>query len=235
MGKPASSPLLEARSVSRRFGSHLALRRLNFRIFSGNFIALFGPNGAGKSTLLRILAGLHRPSSGLFQFSQSSGRRPEIGYVSHSSLLYPELSGRENLLFYARLFQLNEPADRASSMLRRLALDEAGDRAVKTYSRGMRQRLTLARALIHEPTLLLLDEPYSGLDQAASRLLSEILLQLKARSRTIVMATHNLNEGLSFADRVMVLKQGRLALDEETSSLNLDGFEDTYFSIIGAA
>lgn len=120
-------------------------------------------------------------------------------------------------------------------MLRRLALEEAGDRAVKTYSRGMRQRLTLARALIHEPPLLLLDEPYSGLDQAASRLLSEILLQLKARSRTIVMATHNLNEGLSFADRVMVLKQGRLALDEEASSLNLDGFEDTYFSIIGAA
>ena len=163
--------------LTKRFGSFRAISDLTLRIDVGQFVGLFGPNGAGKTTLLKLVAGLLKPTSGTISlgFNGSEPGRRNVGYVSHQSLLYPEMTGYENLHFYSRLYGVAHPRERSRRTLERMGLSGAGEQLVREYSRGMKQRLTLGRALLHEPSLLLLDEPYVGLDQQGNRLLTRIL------------------------------------------------------------
>lgn len=225
-------PLVSIRSVTKKFGFVTAVRSLSLDIEAGDFLALFGPNGAGKSTLLQLIAQLTKPSQGEIRFSCGDGANASVGYVSHQSLLYNELTGMENLEFFARLYGLSDPAGLAAGALARIGLFEARNRFARNYSKGMKQRLTLARALLHDPQLLLLDEPYAGLDQHGSRLLTEILSGLQEAGRTVVLITHNLPEGLALASRLAIMRAGVLSFEARREAVDLGQFERLYFEVV---
>jgi heme exporter protein A len=209
--------MITVRNLSKRFGYRLALQGVSLRVRPSEIVALLGPNGAGKSTLLRILATLARPTSGGVELAgyrlpqQATGARALIGYLGHQPLLYGELSAQQNLEFFARLYGLQQPAARIAELLEQLGLDHRRHEPVRGFSRGMQQRLGLARALLHKPRILLLDEPHSALDrQMASEL--DALLQDAARGgAAVLIATHDLNRVASLAQRVDILDGGRLA------------------------
>lgn len=225
------SPILRLERVSRKFGPIYALRGLSLTVCKGEFIALFGPNGAGKTTLLKTIARILPPTAGKLEFCEEPMGR-SVGYVSHRSLLYADLTGLENLLFYGRLYDLPDPSTAARHMLGKLDLEKAQDQIVRTYSSGMRQRLALARALLHDPELLLLDEPYSGLDRHGSRVLLELLRDLKKEGKTVLLITHNLTEGLEVCSRVLILRDGELALNRPREEISAADFERTYFQSV---
>lgn len=231
---PPLTRVLELNRVVKRFGPVTAVRNVSLSIEKGQFISLFGPNGAGKTTLLQLIAQLARPTAGTLSFLDGDPQqlRKLIGYVSHQSLLYGQLTGFENLLFYARLYSLENPAQRATEMLQKMDLTRASHQLTATYSSGMKQRLTLSRALIHEPQLLLLDEPYAGLDQHGSRLLTDVLRQLRDQGRTIILITHNLSEGLMLADRVLIMRRGELMYEATRDQIDDNQFENLYFQIV---
>jgi heme exporter protein A len=208
-------PLLQAKKIIKRYGRTTALRGVDLEVAKGDALVLLGPNGAGKSTLLGILAGRVRPSEGKVTLAgeearKSSDARQRTGYLAHASLLYPGLTALENLLFYARLYNVKDPADRAAEMLRLVGLWERRDDTVGGFSRGMSQRISIARTLIHDPDLVLLDEPFSGLDFEASRMLADTLGTLKDGERTIVLATHDMEAVDRLGDKVAILGRGRL-------------------------
>ncbi|HSR66921.1 MAG TPA: ABC transporter ATP-binding protein [Acidobacteriota bacterium] len=227
-----AAPILQLKGLTKRFGRVAALRRLHLEIREGEFVALFGPNGAGKSTLLKVAATLLSPDEGETVFQGGAPMRSALGYVSHQSLLYGNLSGLENLTFYARLYALGDPAGQARAMLQRMGLEQAAHQLVRGYSRGMKQRLTLGRALLHDPALLLLDEPYTGLDQHGGRLLTETLSLLKSQGRTVFLVTHNAREGLELCSRVLIQNAGRIVFDAPRSEVTVDDFESIYFQKI---
>lgn len=210
---------VHARGLSRRYGRVWALREVDLSIAAGSCVALVGANGAGKSTLLGLLATLSRPDAGeLSQFGldprkDGAAIRRRLGYVGHATLLDDTLTAAENLRFHAGLFGLDAPAARIDLRLGQMGLRDRADLRVDSFSRGMRQRLTLARALLHEPALLVLDEPFTGLDQAASTELAQILAAEKARGCGIILATHQLGDVLRWVDRVVVLEGGRKVED----------------------
>ncbi len=234
MSGPA--PLLCLSGITKRFGVVRAVRNVDLKIFPGDFLSIFGPNGAGKTTLLRIIASLTHPTVGRIEFSEENEdqERVRVGYVSHQSLLYNELTGFENLLFYGNLYGLDKPRRQASEMLIRMGLEEAGQRLVREYSRGMKQRLTLARALLHDPSLLLLDEPYTGLDQHGSRLLTRVLRSVKEEGSTVLLITHNLREGLELCSRAVIQHRGRLVLEASPDELEMAHFENLYLQTVEA-
>ena len=203
--------------VSRHFGRRRALSHVSFSCVAGDIFGLLGPNGAGKSTLLSILATLLRPSSGDVRYGARSlrdgaaGVRARLGLLGHEQQLYPELTAAENLRFFARLYGLPEVDARARDALAAAALADRADDAVSGFSRGMRQRLALERAVLHDPRLLLLDEPFTGLDQASAAVLTARLRALAARGRIIVIATHDLDLAEGLLTRSVILKDGRVA------------------------
>jgi len=214
-----SSLAIEARGLEKRFGAVRALRGVDLDVPTGTSLAVVGPNGAGKSTLLRLLAGLARPSAGHLRVGPP-GRdrrraRAAVGYVGHATLLYPELTGRENLVFAARLHGVKEPAARAADLVHRHGIARFADRPVRTFSRGMAQRVAIARAEVHDPPVALLDEPFAGLDPDAAAALAERLAGLHAAGRTVVLVTHDLARAAAFAERVWVLDRGRCVVDAE--------------------
>jgi len=229
-----SAPLVLLSGITKRFGVVRAVRNVDLKIFPGDFLTLFGPNGAGKTTLLRIIASLTHPTVGRIEFSEENAdqKRVRVGYVSHQSLLYNELTGFENLLFYGNLYGLDKPFRQASDMLTKMGLEEAGQRLVREYSRGMKQRLTLARALLHDPSLLLLDEPYTGLDQHGSRLLTRILRSVKEEGSTVLLITHNLREGLELCSRAVIQHRGRLVFEASPDELEMPHFENVYLQTV---
>jgi heme exporter protein A len=229
---PSAPPLASLSGVTKRFGSVTAVWKVDLTIQPGDFWAIFGPNGAGKTTLLRMLARLTAPTEGQIDFPGESGSRPSIGYVSHQSLLYGELTGFENLVFFARLYGLPKPEERADELLERMGLTRARDRAARGYSSGMRQRLSLGRALLHRPRLLLFDEPYAGLDQHGSRLLTGVLEGVRAEGCTVLMITHNLGEGLALADHVAIMSRGQIVFRGRRDEFDSRGFEGLYFSLV---
>lgn len=227
-----SAPGISIRQLTKTYGRFRALHRVDMEVAPGSFVALFGPNGAGKSTLLGILAGLVRPSRGqvFLDGDEITGDRDEnlgkrIGALSYQTYLYDELTVRENLRFYGKLFGVENREERIGELLRTVGMDARSGSPVRTLSRGMRQRVALARALLHDPDVLLLDEPYSGLDQDAMVMLKTILA---ARSKTILLVTHDLVRGLESADRVAILNRGSLVFDAEARGLSAAEFERTY-------
>ena len=210
-------PPLRAEGVVRGFGGVRVLTGVDLTVEAGEVVVLLGPNGAGKTTLLRILALLLAPTGGrLVLFGTDATRAPtalrrRIGYAGHEISCYPDLSGAENLAFYAQLFGVAEPAARIARLLAWAGLDGVGRRPVRTFSRGMSQRLALARALLHEPDLLLLDEPFSGLDPDAVERLQQQLLELRAAGHSIVLATHDVDRAVPVASRLAILHRGRIA------------------------
>jgi heme exporter protein A len=193
--------VIVARDLGRDFGSKRVLRGLDFDVARGGFLVVTGPNGSGKSTLLSLCAGLLVPTRGeLFVEAE----RGEIGYVAHESLVYRELTALENLDLYGRLYRVPERRERIGMLLERFGLWEARRQRVGSFSRGMAQRLALCRALLHEPELLLLDEPYSGLDRDASELVDSVLTEA-AGNKTVVVATHDPQRVRSFATEALAL------------------------------
>jgi heme exporter protein A len=207
------STRLRARGLSKRFGPRQALAPLDLALEAGEALAVVGPNGAGKSTLLRLLAGLARPSSGTLEMDGATtdrmARRRAIGLVGHATFLYSTLTARENLVLTARLFGVPAPAERAARMLREEQLEALAERRVGALSRGQAQRVAIARALIHDPALVLLDEPWTGLDPRAAVRLSERLAGLHAAGRSLVIVSHDLARIAGLVTRALVRVRGR--------------------------
>jgi heme exporter protein A len=205
----------------KRFGERRAVDRVGLEVTAGECVAVLGPNGAGKSTLLRMVATLLRPEAGSLVVCGSdlpagaARARAQIGYLGHDPLVYLDLTASQNLELYADLYGLDDARDRVRRALDRVGLRARSYDAVRTFSRGMAQRLGLARALLHEPSLLLLDEPYAGLDAAGARLLDGVLGDL-GPGRGAVMVTHEVERGVTLASRVLVLRAGRAVLSEAT-------------------
>jgi heme exporter protein A len=231
-------PRLQAADVSRSFAGTLAVDGISFDLNSGEFLSIFGPNGAGKTTLLKILAGVIRADEGQVSIDQkaveASDRswRSQIGIVTHQTMLYDQLSGRENLLFYAKLFDIEDPEDRIRESMITLDVLEQADRLVGSLSRGFQQRLALARALLHNPKVLLLDEPYAGLDLYASRLLRDRMSSLKDGNRTVVLVTHSFEQGLELADRIAIQAKGRFVFTGSNEGFHLTEFEQLYWDTL---
>lgn len=202
--------------VSRVYGRRRALSRVSLTCSAGEIIGLLGPNGAGKSTLLGVLATLAEPSAGEVRYGEWTAReggaplRAQVGFLSHELQLYPELSARENLEFFAGMYGLDRVGDRAVEALTTAGLDDRADDVVEGFSRGMRQRLALERALIHAPRLVLFDEPFTGLDEASCQALVTRLQSLRAAGRIVLVATHDLDVVDRVLDRAVLLHVGRL-------------------------
>jgi heme exporter protein A len=240
-GVPADVPAVEARGVEKWYGPLPAVRGIDLALARGEFLTIFGPNGAGKSTLLRMLCGAVRPTRGTVRIGgedvagDEEGWRRRIGLLSHQTFLYPGLSAAENLDFYARLYELPDRAGRVEQALREVGLLERRDDRARTFSRGMQQRLALARTLLHDPEVVFLDEPYTGLDPHASAMLRSVLDRLKDGRRTVVLVTHNLSQGLEQADRVAVQVGGRWVSDERRGEIDAGVWERVYTERVTAA
>lgn len=228
---------IETRGLAKTFGFHRALRGVDISVARGEFLAVFGPNGAGKSTLLSILSTFIRPGGGKAFVAgfDVSGERDEIrklvGFISHRTMLYENLTARENLEFVGAFYDVEDLRDRCSHVLDKVGLGEKKDAPVSALSFGTRQRLAIARTLVHDPRILFLDEPYSGLDYAGASVLSSLLDSMK-EDKTVVMTTHNVYEGLSLCDRAAVLESGEVVyLSSEKPSR--EEFQDIYFSRVG--
>lgn len=205
------------KDVWKFYGDYPALRGIGFSVEAGQCLALLGRNGAGKTTLLRMLAGLSRPQKGEIRILERDSRhaqtRNAIGILGHGIGVYEELSAMENLLLFARLYGIADPQGAAAEWLRRTSLDHVAGSLVREFSRGMRQRLAVARAFLHNPSLLLLDEPFTSLDDRAIALLQGLLKAALDRGATIIMSTHQLREAMELATHAALLHRGKLVFD----------------------
>lgn len=221
--------------LSKSFGSLQALDAIDLGVGEGEFLTIFGPNGAGKTTLLRILSSLTKPTAGRVLVAGHEIRkepeeiRKSVGFISHQPFLYESLSAFENIRFFASMYGMSNVDDKAIEVIRKVGLQNRARDLVRTFSSGMKQRLAVARAIVHEPKILLLDEPYSGLDQHGSRIFNEMLKLLKTQGRTILMTTHNISEGFQLSDRVAILNKGVFVFEGFTNELEDAKFTDIYF------
>ena len=236
------SPVADAirvEGLEKSFGDWPVLWDLDLTVGWGDFLVLFGANGAGKTTLLRILSTLAKPDAGSVSVAgYDQRRRPEairrrLGVVGHRHFLYEDLTCLENLVFYGRLFGVSDPQKRAQAVLSRVGLKLRADHRVRTLSHGMQKRLSIARAILHQPTLLLLDEPEAGLDRGSVTMLNDLLEEWTEAGRTVVMTTHNIELGLTWADRVAVLSDGKLHFQDITDHLDTAGLRETIASSLG--
>jgi heme exporter protein A len=226
--------MIRVQRLVKNFGAHPVLRGVDLHVQPGEYLVLVGPNGAGKTTLLRLLATLARPTSGEVRVGgwllpQSADRvRSHLGFVSHQPLLYADLTAEENLRFFARMYALQDASVRIGEVLDLAGLAKRRGDLVGSFSRGMQQRLTIARATLHRPDVLLLDEPYTGLDQDAVAMLDEVLRSVASDGRTIVMTTHNLARGLCNSHRVAVLSRGRIVFQAASDTMDSGEFQQVY-------
>jgi heme exporter protein A len=218
--------MIEVRKLIKRFGLKTILRGLDFRVEAGEFVALLGPNGAGKTTFLRILASLSRPAmgqvciAGYMLPAQASAVRRRLGVVSHQPLLYGDLTAEENLRFYGRMYGVPALDERIMEVLELVGLTARRRDLVRTFSRGMQQRLAIGRAVLHDPDVMLFDEPHTGLDQDASAMLDNVLREVAARGRTVVMTSHDLARTADLASRFDILSRGVIAGSVKRSEID---------------
>lgn len=226
--------MIEVHQLVKRFGYKVVLRGLEFSVAPGEFVALLGPNGAGKTTFLRILSSLSRPTLGHVSIAgfelpeQAAAVRQRLGVVSHLPLLYGDLTAEENLVFYGRMYGVplqgkNALKQRITQVLELVGLAARRTDLVRTFSRGMQQRLAIARAVLHDPDVLLLDEPHTGLDQDACAMLDDVLRTVAARGRTVVMTSHDLSRAEDLANRFDVLSRGAIQASITAADLPRNG------------
>ena len=232
--------MIEVRKLVKTFGRKPVLRGLDFSVPEGDFVAVVGPNGAGKTTLLRILASLARPTLGEVRLAgrrlpaEAGAVRRILGVVSHQPLLYGDLTAEENLRFYGRLYGVSELEARVERALETVGLRPRRRDLVRTFSRGMQQRLSIGRAILHEPLVMLLDEPHTGLDPEAAAMLDRLLGQVAGEGRTVVMTSHDLQRAASLANRVDVLAGGVMAASVRKGELDPAELPALYRSVTDA-
>ena len=217
--------MIKVKKLVKRFGLKTVLRGLDFEVQPGEFVALLGPNGAGKTTFLRILASLSRPSVGSVDIAgyslpkQAAAVRARLGVVSHMPLIYDDLTAEENLTFYARMYGIENAGTRITEVLEMVGLEVRRRDLVRTFSRGMQQRLAIGRAVLHDPDVVLFDEPYTGLDQDASSMLDGVLKTVAKQGRTVVMTSHDLARAEDLATRFDILSRGVIAASSTREGL----------------
>jgi heme exporter protein A len=217
--------MIEVKKLVKRFGLKTVLRGVDFTVQPGEFVALLGPNGAGKTTFLRILASLSRPSMGVVDIAgyslpkQAAAVRARLGVVSHLPLVYDDLTAEENLTFYGRMYGIENANVRITEVLEMVGLEARRRDLVRTFSRGMQQRLAIGRAVLHDPDVVLFDEPYTGLDQDASSMLDDVLQTVAGQGRTVVMTSHDLARAENLATRFDILSRGVIAASSTREGL----------------
>ncbi len=235
------TPLIETKGLTKAFGLMPVLRKLEFAVERGEFVALLGHNGSGKSTLMRMLCGLSKPTAGTIRVGgwelpkEADAVRAQIGVVSHKTLLYDTLTARENLRFFASLYNTTVNDVKINAALTRVGLGKRGDDLVRGFSRGMQQRLSIARALLHEPDVLIFDEPYTGLDQDGSAALDELLKDAHQAGHTILMATHDLDRAAVLATRAVILSRGVIGVDMPLDGVTGAALAEAYRRVTGVA
>jgi len=231
--------IIEARGLVKKFGVKTVLRKIDLSLKKGDFLALFGPNGAGKTTLIQILCFLMRPTSGSVWFAGfDAGYDREtlhkiIGVVSHNTFLYNNLSACENLKFYGRMYEVINLEERIEEVMELVGLREYMKDHVQTFSRGMQQRLSVARAIIHDPLIFFLDEPFTGMDQHGVEDFKQILKKFREQGKTIVMTSHDLDRGLELCTQAAILRSGNLVYKEAVAKIIQDDFKGIYFKLTG--
>jgi heme ABC exporter ATP-binding subunit CcmA len=229
-----AEPAIEAKGLWKRYGAASVLRGVNLTVPTGSAVALFGPNGAGKSTLLGIVASLIRPTAGIARIfgvdtvKDGPRARSFIGMLSHAPWVYERMTVRDNLEFFARIYDVSDGNAISNGLMEDLGLAELADAETGTLSRGMKQRLGIARALLHRPPLLLLDEPFTGLDRNSSALLTDRLLAFRQEGGTLLIVTHHIEEGWQVADKAVALVDGEIALETPITPEGLPAFAAWY-------
>lgn len=235
--EPQRAAAVCAEGLVKAFGDRKALGGVSFELPAGSFLSIFGPNGAGKTTLLRVLSTLSRPSAGKLSvlgidaLENPGDLRARIGLISHKPMVYGDLSASENLEFFARLYGAPDKG-RIRELLQLVELDHRRNDAARTFSRGMTQRLSIARALVNDPDLVLLDEPYSGLDPHAMQLFDELIERVRD-GRTFVMVSHDLDKGLSLCSHALVLARGKVVSFQRREEIDEAAFRQLYLSTVG--
>ncbi len=226
--------MIQISELTKRIGEKTILKGINLTVNKGETIAFLGPNGAGKSTILNILSGLVKPSSGVIKIDELYFKdhkieiKKKIGFLAHDSYLYDYFSALENLMFFGRLYQVPDIENRAKKLIQEIGLNFFINDPVRTFSRGMIQRLAIARAMLHSPQVLLLDEPFTGLDQQGKNLLNNMIFNMKANGTTTIFVTHDIDKAVTISDRIMIIKGGQLAdnfsVDGKTTKLVTDKY-----------
>jgi len=230
----AARPMLRTEGLGRSFGHHRALDAVDLQVESGECLAVFGPNGAGKTTLIKVLATIMRPSSGRVMVAgldlrdSADSIRRRIGVVTHQTFLYDRLTAYENLEFYSRLYDVPGHRERIRDLIDRVGMTARLHDRVDTLSRGMQQRVTLARSVLHDPDILLLDEPEAALDRQAVATLWELLRSEAGRRRTVLLVTHNLERGLELCDRLVILDGGRIVHRSSRVAASFEELREAY-------
>ncbi|TCK59387.1 ABC transporter ATP-binding protein [Seleniivibrio woodruffii] len=230
--------LVEFKKVNKKYGHIHALRDVSVSLNKGEFVSVFGPNGAGKSTFLKLLCTMTAPTSGQILYEGTplnkleDSFRSRFGVISHQPFLYSELTAMENLRFYAKMYGVQNIDERIKVLLDKVELYKRRNDRVRGYSRGMLQRLSITRALLHDPEIVILDEPYTGLDTHASDILTRILVELFDEHKTIMMVTHNMKQGYDAASRLAIIKGGQLVFNEEKANIGINEFEERYIEAV---
>ncbi|MEH7501470.1 ABC transporter ATP-binding protein [Neobacillus drentensis] len=230
--------MIEIKKLTKQADNKLILRGVDLSIKKGETVAILGPNGAGKSTLLKVLATLIKPTSGLIKANDMDLKKNHIeikkimGYLPHSSLLYDHYTPLENLVFFGNIYGVKNVEQRAIELVKEVGLSFFLNEPVKNFSRGMIQRIAIARAIIHEPEILLLDEPHTGLDQGAIGILNNVILSMKAKGTTTLMVTHDFKQAAEICDRIIILKNGKIVDDFRIENQNLGYVSEKYEQLV---
>lgn len=230
--------MIEIKKLTKQADNKLILRGVDLSIKKGETVAILGPNGAGKSTLLKVLATLIKPTSGLIKVNDMDLKKNHIeikkimGYLPHSSLLYDHYTPLENLVFFGNIYGVKNVEQRAIELVKEVGLSFFLNEPVKNFSRGMIQRIAIARAIVHEPEILLLDEPHTGLDQGAIGILNNVILSMKAKGTTTLMVTHDFKQAAEICDRIIIVKNGRIVDDFRIENQNLGYVSEKYEQLV---